>query len=276
LLLIAIFLADRFGIRETFGWHIFYISNLYFFNKGEFGGPLSHLWTLSVEEQFYLFWPWLVLFAPKKTLPFVICLLIVFAPMTRVLLYTTGHHDFAQYNTLVFSNFDRLGCGALLAWAHTSAQRHQRNVVVRAIWIGTPISLMIMGLSIVVGEPIISVASDQLALAVTVTGILQATQTRVGRNILGFLSISPIVYLGQISYGIYLYHMFAPNILGKVINLLGEPEILKQQPAGVFVMMLITLFVASVSWFVVERPINSLKSRFPYFRTRTVRPAFPG
>lgn len=264
LLLGFIFLVDRFGIRESIYWHALYMSNIYFFIKGEFEGSLSHLWTLSVEEQFYLVWPWMALFTPKRWLPFGICFLIVLAPTTRALLYATGHHEYAQYNTLVCANFDSLGCGALLAWAHTSAQQLQRDLILRTVYIGALVSLMIVAISFLIGDKIITITLDQLALAVIVTAILQAMQLGGKHPIIGFLSWSPLVYFGQISYGIYLYHMFAPNIA----NLLRVPEFLKQGPIGFATMTAITLFVASVSWFVVERPVNSLKTLFPYFRTQ--------
>jgi peptidoglycan/LPS O-acetylase OafA/YrhL len=265
LLIGTILFADRFGIRETFGWFALYASNFYFFTKGQFEGPLSHLWTLSVEEQFYLFWPWLVLFSSRRMLPTIIVILITVAPTMRFVLYETGHHEFAEYNTLVPCNLDSLGCGALLAWAHTSATVHQRALMLRAFLVVAPVVLAFSLISVAIGSALITVVSGQSTLALIVTGLLQIILTPSKYN-LSFLSWTPMAYLGRISYGIYLYHMFAPNFL----NVLKVPDSLKHGLVGFLIMMLITLALASLSWFVIERPINSLKSRFPYFRTQRV------
>ena len=69
LLLFVLLVFNMAEIRETFWWHFFYGSNFFFWLKGEFGGHLSHLWSLSVEEQFYLFWPTVIFFIPKKYIP---------------------------------------------------------------------------------------------------------------------------------------------------------------------------------------------------------------
>jgi peptidoglycan/LPS O-acetylase OafA/YrhL len=104
---------DRFSIRETIVWHSLFLSNVLFFLQGEFHGPFSHFWTLAVEEQFYIFWPWVVLLLPLRFLPRVLVLLIVLSLVVRAALFFGGHVRFAQHSTLVFANFDTLGLGAL-------------------------------------------------------------------------------------------------------------------------------------------------------------------
>ena len=64
-LFILIILNTEF-IGNDFWWHFFYGSNFYFWNKGSFGGSLSHFWSLSVEEQFYLIWPAIILMINQK------------------------------------------------------------------------------------------------------------------------------------------------------------------------------------------------------------------
>jgi peptidoglycan/LPS O-acetylase OafA/YrhL len=50
-------------------WYFFYLQNILFYIKQAWpGGKLSHLWSLAVEEQFYLFWPWIILFVSQKWL----------------------------------------------------------------------------------------------------------------------------------------------------------------------------------------------------------------
>ena len=81
------------------------------------------------------------------------------------------------------------------------------------------------------------------------------------------LSSSPLVYLGTISYGIYLYHYFMIWVFRREFG-----WIRKQHPnQGVYFLTLTaaTIAVASISWFAFERPINGLKRYFPYDRHPT-------
>jgi peptidoglycan/LPS O-acetylase OafA/YrhL len=55
------------SFRENWAWHWTYLSNIYFyFHPGDISG--YHIWTLSVEEQFYLVWPLIILFMPRRYL----------------------------------------------------------------------------------------------------------------------------------------------------------------------------------------------------------------
>lgn len=92
-------------IRESFLYFVTYTSNFYFYENG-WDGMLSHLWSLAVEEQFYLIWPWIVILVNKRFLPWIIALAIAIGIVGQV---TVG-------DILTFSCFDGFGIGALLAW----------------------------------------------------------------------------------------------------------------------------------------------------------------
>ena len=67
-------------VRETLLWHVSYLSNLQMALAGGWSGPVSHFWSLAVEEQFYLLWPCLILFLPRKYLLWAILIAIATAP----------------------------------------------------------------------------------------------------------------------------------------------------------------------------------------------------
>ena len=96
-------------VRQTIGWHVTYLTNVYLFDRGSWHGSISHLWSLAVEEQFYLVWPILMLTAPERRLPAIIAATIVAAPITRLLV------GGAMSSVLPTSCLDSLGAGALLA-----------------------------------------------------------------------------------------------------------------------------------------------------------------
>ncbi len=99
-------------IKSSFLYFLTYTSNFYFFNRQAWDGMLSHLWSLSVEEQFYLIWPWFMLFLNKRALLSFILLSILIGAGTQFYLM---HVMFADILTV--SCIDGFGIGALLAWA---------------------------------------------------------------------------------------------------------------------------------------------------------------
>jgi peptidoglycan/LPS O-acetylase OafA/YrhL len=71
-----------------------------------------------------------------------------------------------------------------------------------------------------------------------------------------FFEFPPSVYLGRISYGVYIYHFFIPDFVRRLGLKDGSVPF-------VALCFLVTIAIASLSWFLFEKPINSLKSRFP-------------
>lgn len=108
--------------REIFVWLVTYTFNIQLSMQGWFPENFAHFWTLSVEEQFYIFWPWLVLFAPRKRLIPVICVVISLGPLYRLYAVANELNEVATY-CLTFSALDTLGLGSLLALvSHATAR----------------------------------------------------------------------------------------------------------------------------------------------------------
>jgi peptidoglycan/LPS O-acetylase OafA/YrhL len=100
--------------REGAAWHLLYLSNVYFV----LGGPdatIGHFWSLAVEEQFYLFWPMVVLFAPRRWLGMIFAGVAAFAPVFR---FGISYCDVSNPNlgSLTPCCLDSLAMGALLAF----------------------------------------------------------------------------------------------------------------------------------------------------------------
>src|SRR5437867_2167751 len=56
------------SVRGIIGWLLSYTFNLHAAKQGWPEGSVAHLWSLSVEEQFYVLWPWIVLYLPRRWL----------------------------------------------------------------------------------------------------------------------------------------------------------------------------------------------------------------
>ena len=140
--------GDRFEHRKDMAWHVLLASNLLFFERGEFGSSLSHFWSLAVEQQFYLFWPLLVLLVPHRRLKLIIIALVALAPVTRLMFYTLGFTHFAEYNVLPPANLDSLGLGALAAvWSQPQEIDERRKRAFAVLAIGCVVLLCVLGLA---------------------------------------------------------------------------------------------------------------------------------
>lgn len=262
--LILFVILDRFAIRETAIWHFFYLSNFRFFFLGAFEGPFSHFWTLAVEEQFYLIWPFVVLLAPRRRLPQILVLFIVLAPLTRAAFWATMGQHFASTSTLLPANLDTLGLGALGACWREASGSVPESVRRWSVWI-VPACIIEIGLARWLGGAgIIFTILDSLAVAVVSLWFVLAG-TNGFSGIFGTFLMNPVIqYLGRISYGLYVWHMFAPAFLRNLLKVAGLPETWNHGFIGFLLLFLGTVAVASVSWIILERPLNRLKCNFPY------------
>jgi peptidoglycan/LPS O-acetylase OafA/YrhL len=243
-------------VRATIGWHVTYLTNVYLFDRGAWHGSVSHLWSLAVEEQFYLIWPCLVLLLPERRLPRVITAMIVLAPLSRLLI------GGPMNSMLPTSCLDSLGAGALLALPAT-----RRSMMSAGFLLGVPLLTASLALRYAGYAGIAFEVALDLGVSLTAAWI-------VGRAAKGFTGVTgamlmarPVVYAGTISYGLYLFHGFMPYILGRYV-----PGFLAMSSSVRFLMLTVTtVAVASLSWRFFEAPILALKDRFARGEERAVQ-----
>ncbi len=252
------------GFDESLGWNLAYLTNYYIVAKGGWIHEASHLWTLSVEEQFYLVWPWLVLFLPKKWLLPGFIAVAVFAPLYRIA--AIGWWG-PWFGVTPFASLDCFGAGGLLAIAqrrdHAGNPRLRRVLCAIGILCGVPLFALALGWHI----PSESVAARLgiMNLAMTLLFIPLISGAAEGFDgIFGtLLTQKSLRYVGQISYGIYIFHFpvqwaLSSNRVSNLLNLL--PWQIPRFP----LVVLATIGLAAVSWSFFEKPINHLKRLFPY------------
>jgi peptidoglycan/LPS O-acetylase OafA/YrhL len=235
------------------GWHFAFASNVLFFLRGEYASSLAHFWTLAVEQQFYLFWPLLVLLMPRRWLESAITCLVLLAPVSRLALFAAGYENFEQYNLLPFSNFDSLGLGALTAlWTHLPPGRaFVRRKILSCLAIAA-ILLVVAEQSI----PLMLPANlPQTFYAIVFAWIVAAARERIPGAAGRVLEWRPLVGLGIISYGVYVYHVFAPELVSKALSTVVMPAWLQSNAAHFAFYAALTLAAALLSWFLMERPI---------------------
>jgi peptidoglycan/LPS O-acetylase OafA/YrhL len=265
---LAVFAAlDVPPVRQTIWWHVAYASNFYFVHHGDWHGHVSHLWSLAVEEQFYLFWPWVVLLTPRRWLLPLTAALFALAPLSRYWSMTQGLGEVAAVG-LPTSCFDALLSGAAIAMLSepgSSLGRWRRPFTRVALAIGLP---LMVGLCVLKGgrpsQPLVFVVWWDVGLSLFCCWLidlfvrLQGVAARI-------CAPAPLVLLGRISYGVYVLHNFVPYVVERALRSAGIVW-RAEFPVPVLMGAAYTIVVATVVFLLWERPINRLKKYFPYRR----------
>jgi peptidoglycan/LPS O-acetylase OafA/YrhL len=209
-------------------------------------GPLAVTWSLAVEEQFYLIWPWVVRYCSVAQLRCLAISVMCLSPALR--LYLSFHH--VNLYTNVFCRLDGLMAGALLALAVRSAGSLPAEFVKRA-WIALCIAVPLACVLEALDARWIVFSLSAVASASFVYLALFSAQ----RWLQGALTNRFIVYTGTISYGLYLLHKI-PFDMAKAFHLDRHP--LLDLP----IVLIACYAAAALSWNLLERPFLRLKRFF--------------
>jgi peptidoglycan/LPS O-acetylase OafA/YrhL len=187
----------------------------------------------------------------------IILAFVVVAPLTRLALAGHGFVHFAEYNVLPFTNLDSLGFGALVAlWVRKpNAAVAARS---RLLKVATPAAaggLVVTALISLPGN------MEQTFFAVLFAAVVFRVFQRIG-GVPGRLLENPVLIgLGTISYGIYVYHVFAPRAIGVALRGLDAPATFHSGFPLFVLSAALTLAVSALSWRLMERPILALSNR---------------
>jgi peptidoglycan/LPS O-acetylase OafA/YrhL len=261
-LLALMLVADVPGVRDTLWWHAGYASNFLFALRGDWiPSDTSHFWSLAVEEQFYLVWPFLVLLVPRSRLVAIVIAITVSVPLFRVIMLLAGVKEFSLWWLTTPFSLDALGMGSLLALCadHPAAWRRLTRLGLIAI----PLALTLGIVLLVYDRPWLNCVVNETVAALALTYLVAKTAEGFGGLTGRLLTLQPLQYVGKISYGIYLYHLFVLRMFWKLLRVAHLPP-LNNEPVLFLVVSLMTVAMATLSWKFLEQPLNGLKRHFPY------------
>lgn len=230
------------------GWHMSFLSNVFFSIKGAFLFPI-HFWSLSVEQQFYLFWPFLLIACYKRNLIIVIACMMVVSPVSRW--YFDAHlHNMQAALYAPSSNLDCLAAGAIAAVTEARKTWHQMLNVIVALGAALLAFILVMSIR---GNDLWSISLTGTAIAMLSAWLIAWLGRSTKRS---QVLCNPVtLYVGRISYGIYLYHL----MIGSYIfysTPIGRHSILSATIASAAV----TIAIASISWYLIEKPLLSINA----------------
>jgi peptidoglycan/LPS O-acetylase OafA/YrhL len=220
----------------------------------------QHTWALSVEEQFYLLWPCVFVAFHKKLrrLTYVVVAAIVLINIYRLFLYF-GFHAREKWLTYSFdTRADHILIGCLLAvLLKRGVGTWFWNWITARTWYSlVPLLLTIASIAISFHRGLAYRFSVGFLLDPLLTAILLVEVIALGQSRLwGWLNWKVTVYLGKISYGMFLYHMLANRL---VIVLFGMHSLWFRLPA----MIAVSVLFGTSSYYLIENRFLLLKTKF--------------
>ncbi len=217
-------------------------------------GP-GHYWSLAVEEHFYLLWPAVVYLCLKfrsnsLTLLRVSIIIILAVHALRVFML---EKDF-NINVFTLTRLDQLVYGGIIAVAEN------RGIIVRKnLWLF--ISVALAGLLLIImlesGSFLMKEAFKYTSFGIFFSGLICTVIVIPDCNVFSkMLQNKWLVYLGKISYGLYVWHVLAMMLVTYYFH--GYPAI------HFLLVIAATILIAGLSYRWLEQPFLKLKSKFEY------------
>ena len=260
-------------------WYYIYTHSSYFARFAP-PGPFDHLWSLAVEEQFYLVWPWVLLLGvyflrgrrpgAVRWLALPTLALAAGSAVAMLMLYHPGYDP-----TRIYEGSDTRACG-LLVGAALAMIWPSRRTARTALWTRVALDgagfagLAVIGLMIWrVGQYSAFTYQGGLVLLSVATAGTVAAVACPGSLVGVVLGWKPLRWIGVRSYGIYLWH-FPVIILTSPANSAEDLPRAALQVAA-------SIGIAALSWRFVEEPIRrgALGQAWKRMRSRTAWQAQP-
>ena len=244
--------------KEGTLWYFYtYTQNWLFLNEGFQSALINHTWSLAVEEQFYLFWPLIIFFLPRRAeLPVLITVFL--GGIAAKYYFTNFYITPGTVKGVTFMHFDTLGAGALLAYAMYYQVEWVKNLFSRlaipmaAIGLAVSLWLTLNGNE---GSMFLSYALVLMSVSLV---YLCSQPNAFSKAVFGW----PIlVRIGKISYGVYLYHKPVPYFVSAVLKKLG---IFENIPSIALFLIYtgVALGISVLSWHLFEKYFLKLKEKF--------------
>jgi peptidoglycan/LPS O-acetylase OafA/YrhL len=244
----------------------FLLGNVYILHHGWLG-PIGPLWSLSVEEQFYLAVPGIVRLGGRRG---ILTIAAVTIPFAYIILIHLGFHGVTSRVVWVnsFVQFQFFAAGALLAlWLYGRSlvlsllQRGAFALIGLGMWFRAGILFPLQ--TLVSSRPTSLVVAYSLMLLGTFFLFIAVLEIQLWIP-------RPLIYLGKISYGLYLFHDFFLWLLFNTAD--RWPRMAYFQHHKIVAIPLafgLTVAISALSYHFFESPILRFKRRFETIRTRT-------
>ena len=253
--------------------YVFLLGNVYIGRYGLPKTPVGYLWSISIEEQFYLIWPLLNRTLSRRWLALTVAGFLPLGSAAVLFLAASGGTPSKGIWTNSFVQFQIFALGALMALALKARiptlptlARVALAAAAGGLWLGAARFSGIDDRTVRGGfGPMIGYWAVGLGCACFLLSALGLDRRSIPRS---------LVYLGKISYGLYVFHQIALEIAAYLCNHSSSMNSVTHHAAyGAGHLLLgfaLTLGLAMLSYRFFETPFLRLKDRFTVVRSRTV------
>ncbi|HEY5748174.1 MAG TPA: acyltransferase [Chryseolinea sp.] len=212
--------------------------------------PLRPLWSIGVEEQFYLIWPWGVKKVKNYLTGILVFIILYYAALGITgLLKSNSQIVSGLYTIIRISPVQIMAIGALGALAVK-----QKWQILKLVY-SKPVQIVIWGIYLFSFYQPIQIPYFQHEFYAGLFLLLIINAATNPRSIIS-LEIKPLKYLGRISYGLYVYHLPMMVVLSLLLPKGAIPS-----PALLIVVLAITILFASISYEFFEKRIIALRNK---------------
>lgn len=255
--LVLLYIFGLYDVPNNYFYYILLIGNVAYALHIAAVPLLSHLWSIGVEEQFYLFWPWLVRSVKHEVIAFCVFLaaFIVIKLVFRYLVFRLGNAMAVEYAMMCLTRFDCMAIGAIGAYGYF--HRPSKLVQIMSRPAVQLLAWLCLGLVAVNRFYISDFVNHDLLAAVTlcvIIGVIEGSSPISLDNQL-------CEFLGRISFGIYVLHPLIrlPYFrLAMEFGADGVPLVLVSYP----LVILLTVLLAYLSYEHFEKRFLQMKRRF--------------
>jgi peptidoglycan/LPS O-acetylase OafA/YrhL len=269
-----------FRVEAARVWAFIFLSgNWYVAAVSCSSNPIAPLWSISLEEQFYLVWPWLAKFAKREVM---LAISVLLMPVSWLALIRLAHSGAPIDRTIwvnSFVQFQFFGLGALLAFT-----LRRRSLPLGA---ASRLSLLFAGVAVwLTAQGLYRIKGDYPILHPQFL-VFGYTLVAVGCVLLflGFLGMPSrwlpgwMTYLGKISYGLYVFHVVAFDLAWKLLahgnpitfaSTGSTPGSAVRYLVMLFLALALTILMAICSYRFLEGPFLKIKERFALVRSRAI------
>lgn len=258
LVLIGLLVLQRFSVVVntdfyTHPWYFCtYLVNYWIELHGNWSDALSPYWSLSVEEQFYLLWPFCMLLLATRFRVYFLWFTVIFGVVYRYF----SIHVYGGLGVSMFSCVDTFAWGALLAHYLRAGQSAALAIWIKRLIIPVGFCFLMICLKHSDGDLVKQLFFRTFTSLVSLALLFYAMQPGWVAKI---FSVQPLRLIGQMSYGLYLYHMLVPDLFFKLAARLGiSVPVMPYNLSSLIVLFV----VAYVSYRLIELPIQSFKRYF--------------
>lgn len=258
------FLVDILHMTETPKWLWFYGTNIVMTIKSSWCfGSLIHLWSVAVEEQFYLAWPLVVALLPTKRVFHLSLALIAVSTIARCY-FGFGLQDGIGCRVNTLCNMDCLAAGAAVAVFLMLYTKEQSAKLAKVLLLVAAIAFPAYAYFAYVNPSVSSVFTPTVG-ALAFSGLVIKTVLDPQSCVLWGHDVFRTI--GKYSYGLYIFHL-------PIVNYIAQHWMNKDWPMPVLILGTFLLSwaivapLAVLSFHFYETPFLKLKDKFSYFKTQ--------